>query len=460
MSWERAVIMHHTAKLTRRHVQTAITCLILLCIFFATQKTGSRAQGTSLTCAQLVPLVQKNLASNCQNMDRDEICLGYPTVAVQFQDGKAGQTFKQVGDIVPINTVKSITTAPLNLEHGEWGLAVLKTQAVVPNTTAGQAVTFVLYGDTTLKTSPAQAASANQPSVNCTATTTRATSLSAKPGANQPNLKALTPGTELKVSGRLADKSWVLVDAKGSVGWLSASAVKLTCDAGALPQVNPDAPAVLAEMGAFYFSTGVSAQAECKDVPSGLMIQSPAGSTIRFRVNGVNLTIGSSVVLRAQPKQKMQVAVLKGKAVLETDDGKEEVITSGEESFISLGGDDGLTADGAPEDSEKIDDPSLNTDTVCGIVDSVDSADLCSSEPAESNPQSDENGQNGGENTGQNGENGPNPDENNQENGGSNGQDSGNPDGSSINEGGSGGDSGTDSGNPGEVSGGDSGSGE
>jgi hypothetical protein len=154
----------------------------------------------------------------------------------------------------------------------------------------------------------------------------------------------------------------------------------------------------------------------------------------------------------------MQVAVLKGKAVLETDDGKEEVITSGEESFIALGGADGLTADGAPEDSEKIDDPSLNTDTVCGIVDSVDSADLCSSEPAEDNPQSDENGQGSNENTGQSGENGQNPAENNQENGGSNDQNGGNPDGGSIDGGGSG-DSGTDSGNPGEVNGGQNNSG-
>lgn len=451
--------MNHNTKLAHHGIRAAVTILIVFSILFSTQKAGLRAQGSSLTCSQLVPLVQKNLASSCQNMDRDEICLGYPTVAVQFQDGKPGQTFKQVGDIVPVNTVKSISTAPLNLERGEWGLVVLKTQATVPNTTAGQAVTFVLYGDTTLKTSAAPAANASQPTVNCTATTSRATNLSAKPGANQQSLKALTPGTELKVSGRLADKSWVLVDNNGTVGWLSASTVSLTCDAGVLPQVNPDAPAVLAAMGAFYFSTGVSAQADCKDVPSGLMIQSPAGSTIKFKVNGVNLTIGSSVVLRAQPKQKMQVAVLKGKAILQTDDGKQEEITAGEESFIPLGGDDGLTADGPPEQSDKFDDPSLNTNTVCGIVDSVDSADLCSSEPTESNSQSSENGQPTSESPAQGGENGQNPGENNQQNGGSNSQDSGGKSGDSGSDSsGQGGDNGgaTNDGNSGQS--GDSGS--
>lgn len=55
-----------------------------------------------------------------------------------------------MGDKAPIQNIKSITTLPLDLESGSWGLALLKLQANLPDALLGQNVTFLIYGNTTV----------------------------------------------------------------------------------------------------------------------------------------------------------------------------------------------------------------------------------------------------------------------------------------------------------------------
>ena len=50
---------------------------------------------------------------------------------------------------------------------------------------------------------------------------------------------------------------------------------------------------------AFYFNGGVSAQSACSDLPTGgIFVQSPSGQKVEMKVNGADLTIGSSVIFR------------------------------------------------------------------------------------------------------------------------------------------------------------------
>src|SRR5579859_7303461 len=107
---------------------------------------------TPAACNQVLPLAMKNLAAHCSQIDRNQVCYGNPSLRVEFANpAQATATpivFKQIGDTVPITSLQSLTTSPLNLKTGEWGLAVVKVQTNLPGTIAGQAVTFVLYGDT------------------------------------------------------------------------------------------------------------------------------------------------------------------------------------------------------------------------------------------------------------------------------------------------------------------------
>ena len=59
--------------------------------------------------------------------------------------------FNQPNDRVDLAALQSITTSPLNVDTSQWGIAVLKLQADLPDALPGQAVTFLLLGDVQLK---------------------------------------------------------------------------------------------------------------------------------------------------------------------------------------------------------------------------------------------------------------------------------------------------------------------
>src|SRR4029079_10352151 len=132
-----------------------------------------------------------------------------------------------------LKDIKSISTSSINLQTGEWGVAVLKAQTNSPDTTNVSAATFILYRDTfvtdLLRTSPEP-----PPPVNCAATTTRPTNLRGSPMSNGPSLQLLQPTTRVNVTERSADAQWVHVEFQDTVGWLNAQTVRLSCTLSAL----------------------------------------------------------------------------------------------------------------------------------------------------------------------------------------------------------------------------------
>src|SRR5258708_29943458 len=163
------------------------------------------------TCNQVLTQSQKNIASKCNKLDVNQVCYANKTIAVAYPDQGAVNpvAFAQTGDIAPLSTFKSITTSPLNLETGDWGLALLKVQATVPGATAGQAVTFILYGDTTVSGLGPSTNSTAAPAASCSATTQRATYLRAQPDLVSDKTQLLPAGTIANVTERLANNTWV-----------------------------------------------------------------------------------------------------------------------------------------------------------------------------------------------------------------------------------------------------------
>src|SRR5258706_13140810 len=118
----------------------------------AAQITATPGSGsTAMACEQVLPYAQQNLSEGCNALDQNEICYGNRTNVITWQPNSGGGPFIKPGDIVGIDLVKALSAAPLNLERGEWGLSVLKMQANLPGTVAGQAITFILYGDTNIE---------------------------------------------------------------------------------------------------------------------------------------------------------------------------------------------------------------------------------------------------------------------------------------------------------------------
>ncbi len=101
------------------------------------------------------------------------------------------------------------------------------------------------------------------------------------------------------------------------------------------------------DMKAFYFSSGLGTPS-CKEAPrDAIVVKSPHHAEVTFNANGVQITIASTIVMRAQRGQDMSVTLVEGHARV-TAAGVSQVLQPGQSVTVPLGGDNGMTASGAP----------------------------------------------------------------------------------------------------------------
>lgn len=175
--------------------------------------------------------VQQALAlanDNCIETGRNQACHGYVNVEAQPRPNTDAFPFG-LGDIANLTSVQTLTTSPLDETTGEWGVALLRVQANLPDTLPGENVTFLLFGDT-----------------------------------------------------QLDDRS---------------------ADAG----MNP--------MQAFRLRSSVTGT-RCESAPQdGLLIQTPHGfGRIELQVNGVEVSLGSTVFFEAEADGNLTISTLEGSA--------------------------------------------------------------------------------------------------------------------------------------------------
>jgi hypothetical protein len=108
---------------------------------------------------------------------------------------------------------------------------------------------------------------------------------------------------------------------------------------------------------AFYFKTGLN-DAPCDAAPdSGLLLQTPEGAgKVNFNVNEVEITLGSTAYLQAQPEGDMAVSVLEGEVTISAF-GATVTIPAGSRATVPI--DDQMRASGPPEDAEPYDPSEL-----------------------------------------------------------------------------------------------------
>jgi hypothetical protein len=92
--------------------------------------------------------------------------------------------------------------------------------------------------------------------------------------------------------------------------------------------VSPDDPATaeLQPMQAFYLRTGVG-DAACEEAPeSGMLVQTPEGSSsVVFNVNGVDVEMGSTIFFQSGVEEGMTVSTLEGAAYVSTEGGSQPI---------------------------------------------------------------------------------------------------------------------------------------
>jgi hypothetical protein len=244
------------------------------------------------TCPPFVELALSELADGCDNMDRNSACYGYNRVGATFIEEVDDDFFSEPSDRAKLENMVNITTTPFDEEMELWGVAVLSLQANVPNTMPGQAVKFILLGETDLTNAvaPENTFEAVDP---ITITTNNRVNLRSAPSLNANVLLVSESGMELNADGVSPDGEWLRIFHQKSNMWVNLGVVNAG-DISTLPQIGDE---TFTPMQAFYFTTGVG-EPKCNGAPDMLVVQGPDEVLVDLNVNGADITIGSTAVLR------------------------------------------------------------------------------------------------------------------------------------------------------------------
>lgn len=94
-------------------------------------------------------------------------------------------------------------------------------------------------------------------------------------------------------------------------------------------------------MQAFYFTSGLGSPT-CKEAPrDGILVRSPNHTEVTFTANGVQVTIASTVILRAERNKTLDVLLVEGHARVTTPQGS-QTLQPGQTVSVPMGGSTGL----------------------------------------------------------------------------------------------------------------------
>ncbi|MEO8609700.1 MAG: SH3 domain-containing protein [Chloroflexota bacterium] len=336
-----------------------LTILFLLCI----------SPIIALAAEDCPALVQSALTatdSACVSIGRNQACYGNVTLDVTPQAGAEVFTFSKPGDLVALAAVQSLTLSSMNEASKEWGIAMMKVQANLPDTLPGQNVTFLMFGDVQIQ----NVVASNVEAATVSVTAKGAANVRSGPSTTDNSVGKLSGGQTLSADGRNGDASWLHVQLDdGTAGWVFAKLMTVDGDPSTLTEVDAAAPpaAPSSPIQAFYFKSGVGAS-PCAEAPNGLLIQSPAGAKrVNLRVNGVDLSIGSTIFLRTPnggDANQMVVSTLAG-VVQVAAGGVTQTVIPGAQVSIPL--DANGQAAGAPSAPQPY-DGQLLTPVISGII--------------------------------------------------------------------------------------------
>jgi hypothetical protein len=318
----------------RRLKLTLIAGLLLIAAALLARLPAA-AQGDD-ACPVFVEQALALADESCAGLGRNEVCYGHSQVeALDWQDDPLAD-FEAPGAVTDVSTLAALTTSPLMVADDEWGVAVMSLQADLPDSLPGQAVTFVVFGDVSLRSEvvPGEAAPVAEPV--CLARASAGVNLRAGPGTADAVVGGMAAGDALPIIGRTDAGDWLQVAVDGDTAWVAASVVIEDCgDAADIAYTAP--------MQAFFLETGFGDPA-CAEAPrDGLLVQAPQQTTVHFRVNGVEVAVGSTAYLTAAPGDRLSVA---------TFDGAVTVTSGGESIEVEPGFQVLAAADTPPEDPQ------------------------------------------------------------------------------------------------------------
>jgi hypothetical protein len=114
-------------------------------------------------CPTIVQHALETASSACEATGRNQACYGNITLSAVPRSGASNFVFEKAGDVVNVADVESLTLTSLDAATEQWGVALLKIQANIPDTLPGQNVTMLLFGDVQIEDSTASASATETP---------------------------------------------------------------------------------------------------------------------------------------------------------------------------------------------------------------------------------------------------------------------------------------------------------
>ncbi len=280
-------------------------------VFFSLLLVVQQVGLTQDDCPALVTQALQSVGERCEGLARNSACYGFQRVNATFSQEQPDDIFDEPGDSVGLTTLAGITTAPLDEQLEEWGVAVMSVQANLPDMLPGKAAVFLLLGDVTLENAIGadDAFQPADPPIDLNVLTN--SNIRSRPSRQANVIGSAPEGGSLTTDAISADQQWLRVVFDGRTpGWIFRDLVQPASDITNLPVYSNESRT---PMQAFYFKTGVG-ELTCNEAPSLLMVQGPEGAAVDITANGVNIRITSTIVLETVDGNLMKIMTVVGAA--------------------------------------------------------------------------------------------------------------------------------------------------
>jgi hypothetical protein len=277
----------------------------IIFLFFLFITSGS-VLAQSVDCAAITQQAIESTRKVCANLDHNQACYGNPKIDIKSR-ANVRLAFTKPGDVVPIASLETITTSPLDTDAKSWGLALLNIRADLLDGN----LTALAFGQASIGNG--SNASNDFVALEITVTEPKGAILRSEPKADTMVVRNIYSGDRLQAIGRVSDSSWIRI----ADGWISKDVIRSSSDLSVLQVLQPDSQIsdVYAPMQTFNMHTGLD-DSPCPGAPdSGLIIQVPSSASTNLEVNGALLNIAGTLLLQTTSDSKTVLSILEGEVL-------------------------------------------------------------------------------------------------------------------------------------------------
>lgn len=273
---------------------------LILCICFGFTISS---YGQDSTCDNFIEDAIETVGNACDGIQRNQACYGNDAIDAVDLNNLSLETFSNVGDMTDVFNLGRIQTMPFDEINNTWGIAILSLVADLPATVPGQAVTFVVYGNTELRNNvESQVESPTEvPIPMLSAVPSGSLNVRGGPGTTFAVLGTVDSNSNLTLLGRNEASDWVQFNYDGNPAWIYVPLVEVDGDIGILPirDINEELPSeYVPPIQSLQIVTGIG-NSSCEKAPKdGVLIQAPTDTKVHFLINSVEIEIGSTALLQ------------------------------------------------------------------------------------------------------------------------------------------------------------------